>query len=257
MRAQKALGRPLSGILLAGLAAASCTTAPQTTQTAAVHSAKRIEATKVTYNYTSEDRSCLKRAMYFESEHSDHDGYMAVGTVVMNRLTSGAYPDSICGIVAQQRQFAPGVMTREVKAEAEADLDAAADAILHGQRNPAVKEAMFFHTDGLKFPYNNMHYVAVAGGNAFYEKRGPDGELQTPSPLAAYEVAMNYLPQHSASSAQFELLVPVAVPVPIPMPLPDAVVDTDFELPGTVAVPSPRPPFDSAALRGGFDETGG
>ncbi len=30
---------------------------------------------------------------------------------------------------------------------------------------------MYFHTAGHRFPYTNMHYVAVAGGNAFYEKR--------------------------------------------------------------------------------------
>jgi len=33
-----------------------------------------------------------------------------------------------------------------------------------------VGNAQFFHTAGLTFPYNNMHYVLVAGGNAFYEK---------------------------------------------------------------------------------------
>jgi spore germination cell wall hydrolase CwlJ-like protein len=156
--------------------------------------------TKVTYNYTARDRDCLKRAMYFESEHSDHDGYMAVGTVVMNRLTSGAYPDSICGIVAQEKQFAPGVMTRVVLPQAEPDLDLAASALLRGERHPGVKDAMFFHTNGLKFPYDNMHYVAVAGGNAFYEKRDEYGQLETPAPLPAYEVAMNYVPVQTYST---------------------------------------------------------
>ena len=30
--------------------------------------------------------------------------------------------------------------------------------------------AKFFHTSGYSFPYNNMHYVAEAGGNVFYWK---------------------------------------------------------------------------------------
>ena len=34
---------------------------------------------------------------------------------------------------------------------------------------------MFFHRAGLTFPYKNMHYVLVAGGNAFYEKRQTPG----------------------------------------------------------------------------------
>ncbi len=270
------MGRSLFGIMIVGLAATGCTTAPKTT--GSIQTTKRLQTGapgKVTYNYTTEDRSCLKRAMYFESQHSDHDGYMAVGSVVMNRLTSPAYPKSICGVVAQAKQFAPGVMTREVKSAAEPDLDAAADALLKGERNKDVREAMFFHTDGLKFPYDNMHYVAVAGGNAFYEKRGPDGELQTPSPLPAYEVAMNYMPTHGDMSAQFELLVPPVAPVPTPMPMVEGVVNTQFEepaaptaveapqaaaeadvftIPTAVAVPMPRPAsFDNARMRGGIE----
>jgi hypothetical protein len=30
---------------------------------------------------------------------------------------------------------------------------------------------MYFHMAGLRFHYPGMHYVLVAGGNAFYEKR--------------------------------------------------------------------------------------
>ena len=45
-----------------------------------------------------------------------------------------------------------------------------ADKVLHGYRHPGVGEAKFFHTEGYTFPYTNMHYTWVAGGNAFYEK---------------------------------------------------------------------------------------
>ncbi len=265
MRAHLALGKSLAGIVLASVAAVGCTTAQQpapklVSETTKLKSAAQAaQSTKVTFNYTAKDRDCLKRAMYFESEHSDRDGYMAVGTVVMNRLTSGAYPDSICGVVAQQRQFAPGVMTREVEPVAEIELADAADAILRGERHSGVKDAMFFHTDGLKFPYRNMHYVTIAGGNAFYEKRGRDGELQTPAPLPSYEVAMNYLPGRSMMPVQFEALVPTAVPVPIPMPVatlatePAVQAPTEAVLPDAaapVAVPTPRPELSNAVFRG-------
>jgi Cell wall hydrolyses involved in spore germination len=114
---------------------------------------------KQVYSYTAADRECLKRAMYFESKRSSKAGFMAVGSVVMNRLTSGAYPGTICGVVSQEKQFAPGLMTRKMDEETAPELNAAADAILRGERNPEVKEAMFFHQAGLKFPYDNMHYV--------------------------------------------------------------------------------------------------
>ncbi|MBX4868525.1 MULTISPECIES: cell wall hydrolase [Rhizobium] len=274
MRAEISFGKSLVGILFVGLAAAGCTTTPKPATTAAKTKTTQVQPAKVTFNYTAKDRDCLKRAMYFESQHSDEDGYLAVGTVVMNRLTSGAYPPSICGVVAQEKQFAPGVMTREVKPQAEPQLATAADAILlKGARHPAVKDAMFFHTEGLKFPYNNMHYVTVAGGNAFYEKRDSNGTLQTPPPLPSYEVAMNYVPGESMLPPQFEALIPSAVPVPLPAPDPMATASTapmQITAPVTapepsagpepgmrIAIPTPRPAYDSVMLRGDIPANGG
>ncbi|WEX11825.1 cell wall hydrolase [Chelativorans sp. AA-79] len=122
-------------------------------------------------SYTAKERECLARAMFFESHRSSREGLIAVGSVVMNRVESGEYPDTVCGVVAQKNQFAPGVMTRKMKSKALPDVMAAADAVLKGERHPKVQNAKFFHQAGLSFPYDNMHYVLEAGGNAFYEKR--------------------------------------------------------------------------------------
>lgn len=123
------------------------------------------------YAYSNKDKDCLARAMFFESRRSSREGLVAVGTVVMNRLQSGQYGETVCGVVGQKGQFAPGVLSRSMDSSALPDVQAAADAVLKGERHPEVKDALFFHTAGLKFPYKNMHYVLVAGGNAFYEKR--------------------------------------------------------------------------------------
>ena len=125
------------------------------------------------YAYTAKDKECLARAMFFESNRSSRDGLVAVGSVVMNRLKSGAYADTVCGVVGQKGQFASGVLSRRMDSAALPDVQAAAEAVLKGERHPKVQDnVMFFHTAGLKFPYKNMHYTTVAGGNAFYEKRG-------------------------------------------------------------------------------------
>ncbi|MDL2410218.1 cell wall hydrolase [Rhizobium calliandrae] len=262
MRAQRALGTCLSGLIFVGLAATGCTTVAKA-PLASRNSSKSVRPTKVTYNYTAKDRDCLKRAMYFESEHSDHDGYMAVGSVVMNRLTSGAYASSICGVVAQKRQFAPGVMTRTVSDLAEPDLEQAASEVLSGERHPDVKDAMFFHTEGLKFPYNNIHYVTVAGGNAFYEKRGLDGALETPAPLPAFEVAMNYVTTNTVTTnavttTPSPILLPTGDQIPVPTLDPTTTASISAVPTSTVAVPAPKPLVDGAAVQPvGFGRAGG
>jgi spore germination cell wall hydrolase CwlJ-like protein len=182
-------------VLLVGAALSACTTAQKTTQNDqdSTSSKTKLQAgpAKHVYTYTAEDRDCLKRAMYFESQRSSETGFLAVGSVIMNRLTSGIYPPTICGVVSQKKQFAPGVMTRKMDEASAPVLAKTADAVLKGERHPNIKEAMFFHQKGLRFGYDNIHYTAAAGGNVFYEKRGPDGKMQTaePKPVDQYVLA--------------------------------------------------------------------
>lgn len=116
------------------------------------------------------EHDCMARVMYFESNRSSREGMIAVGSVVMNRLRSGKYPRSVCGVVGQPRQFAPGVLTRPMKGRDVGLAQEAAAAVLRGERHPQIGNAMFFHQAGLHTGYDNMHYVLVAGGNAFYER---------------------------------------------------------------------------------------
>ena len=110
---------------------------------------------------------CMTRVMYFESNRSSPDGMLAVGTVVMNRANSPQFPS-----VGQKNQFADGVLSRQMTEQRSLNLAAQmATRVLRGERHPGVQDAMYFHTAGLTFPYRNMHYVLVAGGNAFYARR--------------------------------------------------------------------------------------
>jgi spore germination cell wall hydrolase CwlJ-like protein len=115
---------------------------------------------------------CLTRVMYFESNRSSAEGMLAVGTVVMNRMHDRKFPNTVCGVVGQPNQFAPGVLYKPMKEGRSLGLARqVAERVMAGARHPGVQNAKFFHTQGYSFPYTNMHYVLNAGGNSFYEKR--------------------------------------------------------------------------------------
>ncbi|WP_409567564.1 cell wall hydrolase [Methylobacterium sp. J-030] len=139
------------------------------------------------------ERDCLGRAMYFESNRSDEGGLIAVGTVVMNRLENAIFPGGICAVVGQPGQFAAGVLTKPMQEKDLQKVADATDAVLAGERHPQVGKAMYFHTAGRRYPYGNMHYVAVAGGNAFYEKRD--------ARAAKSETASEVKPEKAASAS--------------------------------------------------------
>lgn len=221
----------------------------------------------VKVSHTAADRECLARAMYFESHRGSDDGMLAVGTVVANRVKSGRYGPTFCDVVAQKGQFAPGVMTRSMTDSGAERARQNADAVLAGKRHAGVRNAMFFHTAGLRFPYPNMHYVLVAGGNAFYEKRSvttvADARANARSramalafakvdPTAAAKPIMvaslaqerhlqTAAPASTASSTAAPIPLPAAAssaPIPIPAPAPTALAFVQPAVPvnGPIAV---------------------
>ena len=48
---------------------------------------------------------CLAAAIFFEARDQPHDGMRAVAEVVMTRVESPRWPDTICGVVYQRKQF--------------------------------------------------------------------------------------------------------------------------------------------------------
>ncbi|MDP3410578.1 cell wall hydrolase [Bosea sp. (in: a-proteobacteria)] len=186
------------------------------------------------------EKDCLVRAMYFESNRSSDSGLLGVGTVVLNRVESPRYPDTICSVVGAPRQFAPGVLTRSMAPRDLPRVEAAAEAILAGKRNEAVGNAKHFHMAGLRFSYANMHYVTVAGGNAFYVKgerperrrsEEPTYQLASvstplatsassvPTSFAAAPLAFAPAPSLAAAAPAATLLVTAPLPPGRPMDL--------------------------------------
>ncbi len=51
----------------------------------------------------SKEQRCLAEAVYFEARSEPPAGQAAVAQVVLNRVKSGLYPDTVCGVVYQNR----------------------------------------------------------------------------------------------------------------------------------------------------------
>lgn len=49
------------------------------------------------------EKACLATAIYFEARGEPREGQAAVAQVILNRVETDAYPDTICGVVYQNR----------------------------------------------------------------------------------------------------------------------------------------------------------
>ena len=59
------------------------------------------ETTGVSSTVSSRDVRCLARGIYFEARGEPTRGKLAVGRVILNRVESRAYPNSVCRVVYQ------------------------------------------------------------------------------------------------------------------------------------------------------------
>lgn len=55
--------------------------------------------------FTTAEQKCLAEGIYFESRGESADGQAAVAQVILNRVKNPAYPDTICGVVYQNRSW--------------------------------------------------------------------------------------------------------------------------------------------------------
>lgn len=256
--------------LLIGLAApalGACSLSPvetaatKPTPTATKPHEKRKQAIELA-KADPREKECLVRAMYFESNRSSEAGLLGVGTVVLNRVEAANKPETICSVVGAPRQFAPGVLTRSMSPRDLPKVAAVAEDILAGKRNEAVGNAKHFHMAGLRFSYPNMHYVTVAGGNAFYVKgerperrRIEETGYQLASASAPIATSASSVPTSFASAplafapatvAPVALAANVLVTAPLPPGRP-----MDLDLPrktASAAAPAARPDSRLASL---------
>lgn len=55
--------------------------------------------------FSEKEQACLANAIYFEARGEPLKGQAAVAQVVLNRVRNPAYPDTICGVVYQNRDW--------------------------------------------------------------------------------------------------------------------------------------------------------
>ena len=98
--------------------------------------------------FTEDDRYLLANLIYCEAGNQPYDGQVAVGSVVINRVLSSVYPNTVSGVIYQYKQFAPVLDGHLALALAEnratASCYRAADEAMSGYTN--VGQCVYFRT---------------------------------------------------------------------------------------------------------------
>lgn len=115
-------------------------------------------------SFADGDRYLLANLIYCEAGNQPYSGQVAVGAVVMNRVMSSVFPDTVVGVIYQNKQFSPVASGRLALALAEDHATAAcykaADEAMSGATT--VGNCLFFRT-----PIEGLTGTQI-GGHIFY-----------------------------------------------------------------------------------------
>ena len=112
---------------------------------------------------------CLAKNIYHEARGESLAGKLAVAKVTLNRVGHHHFPDTVCGVVYQPRQFSwtrqPQLRVKDLKAWQES-LHIARDAIYNGLDEVKLS-ALYFHSIKIK-PNWKRKREAKIGSHVFY-----------------------------------------------------------------------------------------
>lgn len=116
-------------------------------------------------SFAEGDRYLLANLIYCEAGAEPYAGQVAVGSVVINRVLSSVYPNTVTGVIYQSGQFSPVASGRLALALAEGRATAAcyqaADEVMKGTTN--VGNCVYFRT-----PVDGISPRYTIGGHIFY-----------------------------------------------------------------------------------------
>ena len=143
----------------------------------------RMPEHMITAEQRTKELDCLTRNIYWEAANEPFEGKVGVAQVTLNRVESGKFAPTVCGVVYQKNVFYQKVVcqfswfcetTHKVRPihvplwrESE---EVAKKVLLEGFRLPSLENALFYHADYVS-PNWKLPRIEKIGRHIFYGDR--------------------------------------------------------------------------------------
>jgi len=126
----------------------------------------------------SDDLSCMTLNLYWEARSEGPEGMLAVGWVVLNRINSSKYPNTVCSVVKQGgvrppcewNWYCDGRQDQPQEFKALTEAQKVASELLSNPSADPTGGALWFHLDSLSSPrwLQNREQSAHIGRHLFF-----------------------------------------------------------------------------------------
>jgi hypothetical protein len=127
---------------------------------------------------------CLTKNIYWEAASEPFEGKVGVAQVTMNRVESGKFADTVCGVVYQKNIVYQKTIcqftwfceeTHKIrpiyKAQWKESEEVAKKVLLENFRLPSLKNALYYHADYVN-PNWGFQKIGKIGNHIFYKGKG-------------------------------------------------------------------------------------
>lgn len=141
-------------------------------QQAAQEEAGTTENTSAAYAGSDYEVTLLAATIQAEAWGEGYTGQKAVGSVIMNRVQSSLFPNTVCGVVTQNNQFASwssGMVQKYLKKGPDSQCLSVAQECINGARSG---DWLFFMTPSSVAKYPEVTGYTTIGNHVFFKKWG-------------------------------------------------------------------------------------
>ncbi len=126
-----------------------------------------VEDTSGAISATASDVQILAATIQAEADNQSYEGKLAVGSVIMNRVKSSKFPNTVFGVVSQDRQFASyssGMVDAILQKGPNESCVSIANEVIGGKRNG---NWLFFMTKAAADGFGIVEYQQI-GAHVFF-----------------------------------------------------------------------------------------
>lgn len=119
--------------------------------------------------YSDSEIYLVAQVVHLEGKGGTSEGYKAIAGVILNRVKSSSFPNTVEGVIFQKNQFT--VARNEEKLRSKKPSSAiinAVEAVFNGGDNPLPSDVMYFRIASAGKSWGNREYHKTIDNNAFF-----------------------------------------------------------------------------------------
>ena len=124
---------------------------------------------KPSAKYSESEIYLVSQVVYLEGRGGTTEGFKAIAGVILNRINSSSFPNTVEGVIFQKNQFTVARDEEKLRAQKPSSkIINAVDAVFNGGENPLPDDVLFFRVASAGETWGSREFYKTIDNNSFF-----------------------------------------------------------------------------------------